>query len=60
MQESVGRMRHAVEHLEKVLALWQPANAVSGIIAGARRVFGGTRQATTPAEETAEKETNHG
>lgn len=60
MQESVERMRHAVEQLEKVLALLQPVNAVGGILAGARRVFGGGHQQKTEPAEGAEKETNHG
>jgi len=60
MQESVERMRHAVEHIEKVLALLQPATAVGGLLAGARRMFGRDRREPAPAPETPEKEANHG
>ena len=60
MQESVERIRHAVDRIEKVMAMLQPSNAFNGIIAGARRVFSGARQGTSSADESAEKETNHG
>jgi len=60
MQDSVERMRHAVDHIEKVLSLLQPATAMGGILAGARRIFGGERREPSPASETSEKEANHG
>lgn len=60
MQDSVERMRDAVDKIEKVLAFLQPSTAVGGILAGARRVFGGGRRDSSVAPETSEKEANHG
>ncbi|MHB0939670.1 MAG: hypothetical protein ACYDCO_11225 [Armatimonadota bacterium] len=60
MQDSVERMRRAVDSIEKVLAFLQPSTAVGGILAGARRVFGGGRRESPDAPETSEKEANHG
>jgi len=50
LQDGVDHLRRTVEHLEKVLSFLQPASAVGGIIAGARRVFSGQRQ--SEAEQT--------
>jgi hypothetical protein len=60
MQDSVERMRHAVEHIEKALSFLHPTAAVGGVLAGARRIFGGGRREPSPGPETPEKEANHG
>ena len=50
LQDGVDHLRHAVDRLEKILAFLQPASAVGGILAGARRIFsGGHPPAETPA-----------
>jgi len=60
MQDSVERMLHAVEHIEKVLSILHPTTAVGGMLAGARRIFGGGRREPSPASDNSEKEANHG
>ena len=60
MQDSVERMRTAVDHLEKVLAFLHPSTVVGGMLAGARRMFGGGRRETPGTPDTSEKEANHG
>ena len=58
LQEGVDHLRRAVDQLDKALSFLQPASAVGGIIAGARRVFTGQRQAEMA--KTPRSETEHG
>lgn len=51
LQEAVERMRHTLDRVEETLGLFQPSSAVSGLIAGARRIVSGRR---TPPSEPSE------
>lgn len=44
-QEGVDRVRHAMDRLEGLLSMMQPAVAVSGFLAGAKRMVSGRRHA---------------
>jgi septal ring factor EnvC (AmiA/AmiB activator) len=49
-QESLDRLRHSMDRIEKVITYLQPAAAVGGIIAGARRAMSGRRQQTESSD----------
>jgi uncharacterized protein YoxC len=49
-QEGADRLRHALERIEHLLALLQPAAAVGGLVAGARRAISGHRETKPPAD----------
>ena len=52
-QEGVDRLHHALERIERVLTLLQPATAVGGLLAGARRVLTGRHeQSVAPSENS--------
>ncbi len=53
-QESTDRLRHALERIEQLLALLQPAAAVGGLVAGARRALSGHREEKPPGSREGE------
>jgi DNA-binding transcriptional LysR family regulator len=55
-QESMDRVRHMTERVERVFALMQPAAAVGSVLAGAKRVFERRGSADTPETGTTEGE----
>ncbi len=57
--EGFDRLRVTLDHMERLLALLQPAAAVGGLFASAKRAVTGHRRAETPAEQTMKKEDNH-
>jgi len=55
-QESVDRLHHALERMERILALLQPAAAVGSVLAGARKVLTGRRGTEPPKPSNSEGE----
>lgn len=50
-QESIERLRHVTERIDKLLPLLKPAAAAGDLMAGVRRLFGGrTHDAPNPNE----------
>lgn len=56
-QDGVDRLRHAADRLEHLLGLLQPATAVGGLLASARRALSGQRQG---GESTGQSEHTEG
>ena len=50
LQEAVDRLRHTLDRVEQLIGMWQPAAAVSGLIASAKRAVAG-RRGTPPEQE---------
>lgn len=60
-QEGADHLRHALERLERVLDIVQPATAFGGLLAGARRIMSGRRPVSGGAGSSEEsKEHSHG
>ena len=49
IQEGVDRLRHAMDRIERMLSLLQPAATVGGLLAGAKRAISGRRAAIVRA-----------
>jgi len=55
VQEGVDRLRHSMDRIERVLNFLQPATAVGGLLAGARRAMSGRRATAEPGTSGTEK-----
>ena len=58
-QEGFDRLRVTLDRIERLLALLQPAAAVGGLLAGAKRAVTGHRRTETPPTQTMNKEDSH-
>ncbi|HEY3377388.1 MAG TPA: hypothetical protein VGL77_07820 [Armatimonadota bacterium] len=52
-QEGVDRLRHTLDRLERILAVLQPAVAVGGVLAGAKRFIAGHQAPTETSRQSA-------
>ncbi len=54
LQEAVERLRHTLDRVEEMIGILQPTSAMSGLIAGAKRIVTGRR--TSPSEPSGKGE----
>ena len=57
--EGFDRLRGTLDRIERLLALLQPAAAVGGLLASAKRVVTGSRKAERSPTQSLEKEDSH-